>query len=232
VLWFTGHPDEAVPWLEAAAAARPSGRWAHFILGNAELAARQFADAERWYRTAPKIDPTHSSAAAGLLWSLLAANRDDEARAELRSFQTGSFDGDRQSLKLADIEFFVGDRTTAVAHAKQALEEPEERYWPRGFLASTLLGAALWADDRPAAEQHLRLSERIDRARLEGGDQGYMAHVDLAAIKSTTGDAHAACESMRAAIDAGWRYSALAATDPLFENIRPEPNFAALLRSV
>ena len=230
VLWFTGHAEEALPRLRAAAAARPNGRWVHFYLGNANLALGDFDEAERMYRGALGIDPQHSSAQAGVIWSLLAARKDDVARTELHNFQDSSYDGDRYPLKLADIEYFSGEIESARVNANEALKEPEERYWPRGFLASTILGAVLWPKDRGQAEEHLGASVRIDRNRLRGGDQGYMAHVDLAAVDAIRGDVGAACRSLREAVAAGWRYGALAARDRLFENIRTESDFLSLVK--
>jgi hypothetical protein len=164
-----------------------------------------------------------------VIWSLLAAGRDEEARSHLRRFQTGSMDGDRYPLKLADIEHFLGEDETASRHAREALAEPEERYWPRGFLASTILGALLWPADRVGAEEQLGNSEQIDRERLEGGDEGYMAHIDLTAVEAIRGETRAACRSLRTAIGAGWRYGSLAARDRLFENLRTEPEFLSLI---
>ena len=111
-------------------------------------------------------------------------------------------------LKLADIEYFLGEDENASLHAREALAEPKDRYWPRGFLASTILGALLWPADRAGAEEQLGSSERIDRERLEGGDEGYMPHVDIAA---------------------GWRYGSLAARDRLFENLRTDREFLSLV---
>jgi len=232
VLWFTGRPDEAVSWLHAAAAEQPESkyvhRWGHFFLGNAYLALGDFPEAKRMYTTALELYPDHSSAQAGVIWSLLAANNDDEARMQLQRFQTASFDGDRYPLKLADIEYFLGEDDSAAEHARQALAEPDERYWPRGFLASTILGAHL-SDTDAAADEHLTSSEDMDRDRLAGGDEGYMPHVDLAAVAAIRGDARAACRSLRAATAAGWRYGPLATRDRLFENVRTDDEFRSLL---
>jgi tetratricopeptide (TPR) repeat protein len=229
VLWFIGRADEALPWLDAAAAQRPEDRWVHFFLGNSYLALGEVGEAERRYRRELELYPDHSSAQAGVIWSLLAAHRDDEARAYLRRFQTGSFDGDRYPLKLADIEYFLGEDENAVLHARKALAEPDARYWPRGFLASTIFGALLWTTDRAGAEEQLGCSERIDRERLEGGDEGYMPHVDLAVVEAIRSEAGAACRSLRAAIAAGWRYPSLAARDRLFENLRADDEFLSLV---
>ncbi|HEY8677283.1 MAG TPA: tetratricopeptide repeat protein [Candidatus Dormibacteraeota bacterium] len=229
VLWFTGRAEESLPWLHAAVAQRPESRWAHFFLGNANLALGNYGEAERRYGRELELHPDHSSAQAGVIWSLLAAGRDEEARSHLRRFQTGSMDGDRYPLKLADIEHFLGEDETASRHAREALAEPEERYWPRGFLASTILGALLWPADRVGAEEQLGNSEQIDRERLEGGDEGYMAHIDLTAVEAIRGETRAACRSLRTAIGAGWRYGSLAARDRLFENLRTEPEFLSLI---
>src|SRR6202022_1047657 len=109
-----------------------------------------------------ELHPDHSSAQSGVIWSLLASDKDDEARAQLRRFQTSSMDGDRYPLKVADIEYLLGDDQNAAVHAREALAEPEERYWPRGFLARTILGALLWPHDRSGAEEQLGNSEQID----------------------------------------------------------------------
>src|SRR4029077_457406 len=227
VLWFTGRPDEALSWLHAPAAQRPGDkwvqRWVYFFLGNANLALSNHAEAERWYRKQLDLHPDHSSAQAGLIWSLLAANKDDEARSEQTRFQRNAYDGDRHALKLADIEYFLNQDQSASQHAREALSEPDERYWPRGFLATTILGALWWPSDRLAATTHLASSERIDRDRLLGGDEGYMPHIDLAAIQAIRGEIRTACRSLQAAITAGWRYPALAVRDRLFESLRTDP---------
>jgi tetratricopeptide (TPR) repeat protein len=233
VLWFTGRPDEALPLLHAAAAQGPEDRWiqrwVYFFLGNANLALRNYAEAERLYLKQLGLHPDHSSAQAGVIWSLLAADRDETARSQLRRFQTDSYDADRYRLKLADIEYFLREDEKASLHAREALAEPDERYWPRGFLASTILGALLWHSDREGARAQLASSERIDRERLEGGDEGYMPHIDLAAVGAIRGEARAACRSLHTAIAAGWRYPALAMRDRLFENLRTDHEFRSLV---
>jgi len=121
------------------------------------------------------------------------------------------------------------DELKASQHAREALAEPDERYWPRGFLASTILGALLWRSDREGAQAELASSERINRERLEGGDEGYMPHIDLAAVEAIRGEARAACRSLRAAIAAGWRYPALAGRDRRFESLRTDDEFLSLV---
>src|SRR5436305_382058 len=83
-------------------------------------------------------------------------------RQELRIFQASTYDDDRYFIKLSDVEHSLGENESALPHARKAsAEEPEERYWPRGYLPSTIVGAILWSADRSAAENALRLSEEI-----------------------------------------------------------------------
>jgi len=230
LLWFTGRADEAVPWLHAALAERPEGRWAEFYLGNASLALGDYEEAQRAYASALELHPDHSSAQAGVIWSLLAARKDDEARRHLERFRMGSFDGDRYPLKLADIEYFLGEDEQSALHATEAAAaEPEERYWPRGILASTILGALRWRTDPEDAVVQLETSKRIDSERLEGGDEGYMPHIDRAAVEAIGDDGRAACASLRTAIAAGWRYGPLASRDRLFENLHADEEFRSLV---
>jgi tetratricopeptide (TPR) repeat protein len=235
VLWFTGKPEAALPRLHAAAAMRPDDRWVqrwvYFFIGNANLALGDYREAEQMYLKELGLHPDHSSAQAGVIWSLLAVDKDEAARSQLQRFQTDSYDGDRCSLKLTDIEYFVHEDEKAALHAREALAEPDERYWPRGFLASTILGALQWRSDREGAQAQLASSARIDRERLEGGDEGYMPHIDLAAVDAIRGDARAACRSLRAAMAAGWRYPALAKRDRLFESLRADSEFGSLVVS-
>lgn len=230
ILWFTGRANEALPWLQKTVAQRPAGEWGHFYLGNAHLALRNYSEAERMYRRMLELHPDHSSAHAGAIWSLLAASKDEEARSLLRIFQASPLDGDRYFLKVADLEHFLGENETALLHGREALaEEPEERYWPRGFTASTIVGAILWSTERAAAEDALRLSEQIDRDRLDGGDEGYMPHINSAAVNAIRGDIRAACQSFSAAVLAGWRYQSLAVRDPLFRALRADDEFQLIV---
>jgi tetratricopeptide (TPR) repeat protein len=229
IRWFTGDPAQALPWLQKTIAQRPVGHWGHFYLGNANLALENYPEAESLYRRALRLHPEHSSAQAGVIWSLLAAGNDEEARHELRTFQASSFDDDRYFIKLSDIEHFMGENENALTHARKAsVLEPEERYWPRGYLPSTIIGAILWPGDGNAADNALRLSEEIDRDRLEGGDEGYLCHIDLAAVWAIRGEPSAACRSLARAIAAGWRGSTLAARDPLFRSVRDHPEFQSI----
>lgn len=230
ILWFTGHADQALPMLEKTVAQRPAGEWGHFYLGNAYLALRNYPEAERRYRTLLESHPDHSSAHAGVIWTLLAAGKDEAARSRLRQFQAKSFDGDRYFLKVADIEHFLGEQESALLHVRQALvEDPGQRFWPRGFCPSTIEGAILWSTDHTAAEEALRRSEHIDRDRLEGGDEGYMPHIDLAAVHAIRGGIRQGCASLRAAGHAGWRAQPLAIRDPLLRGLRGDDEFESLI---
>jgi tetratricopeptide (TPR) repeat protein len=159
ILWFTGRAEEAFQWLERSIALRPTGRWGHFYLGNANLILGRYSDAERAYRTTLQTHPDHSSAHTGLAWTLFAAGRDDEARAQCDEMRTTTLDGDRYDVKMADLELFSGNPDAAADGARRvSAEDPKAwlgRYWPRGTAATTILAGAVLDRDRGAAERAL-----------------------------------------------------------------------------
>jgi len=231
VLWFRGNPAEALPWLRRTIELAPTGRWARFYMGNAYLRLGGHEAAVRAYREALEREPDHSSAHAGLTWSLLAARRDDEARVQLATMEASTLDDDRYLVKIADIELFLGEVERALAHARQAAAaEPEDRYWPRGVCPSTLVAAALDGTGDEAARA-LETSIELDQARLARGDEGPMPRYDLAAAHALRGDHETALRWLREAIDAGWWYPDLARRDPLFGKLRDDPDFVGMMRS-
>src|SRR5262245_605725 len=153
ILWFLGRGRDALPWLERTVTLRPSSRWATFYQGNVFLSLQDYDRARRMYERQLELHPDHSSAHAGVIWSLLAAGDEPAARARLRTMRGSRLDGDRYDVKRADLEHFLGERDEAVALARRGVaENAASRYGPRGICASTVLGSALWAEDRAAAE--------------------------------------------------------------------------------
>jgi tetratricopeptide (TPR) repeat protein len=230
ILWFIGRARDALPWLERAVTLRPSGRWATFYRGNAFLWLQDYDRARQMYERQLALQADHSSAHAGFMWTLLAAGDEKEARARLRVIRGSRLDGDRYDVKRTDLEHFLGERAEAVAPARRAVaEDAASRYWPRGICASTVLGSALWDEDRAAAEEALDRSVALDKARLDGGDEGHMPRWDLAAVYAIRGETRQACQWLEAAVAAGWWYPDLARRDPLFRNVHKEERFQRLM---
>jgi tetratricopeptide (TPR) repeat protein len=228
IMWFTGHPERALPFLERSIAASPSSGWSRFFLGNASLALELFADAEVAYGKAVALKNL-SSAQIGLICTLIAQDKVEEAAAQNAEFRA-SHDSDRYFVKAADCALLLGNREEARALAEQAAaDSPEARYFPRGVLASTILGYVQWDDDRPAALRWLQQSEDIDRQRLADGDESAMTRYDLAAVDAVRGDRAAACAWLEAALEAGWRGARLAERDPLLTGLRGLAAFDAIL---
>lgn len=233
ILWFTGRADDALPWLQRSIDLRPTGRWGHFYVGNANLILGRYSDAERAYRATLSTYPDHSSANTGLAWTLFAAGRDAEAKAHCAEMRASSLDGDRYEVKMADLELFSGHPDAAADLARRAPpEDPGEwlgRYWPRGVAASTILAAAMLDRDRGAADEALETSESVDRARISQGDEGYMPRYDLAAVCALRGDRGEACHWLEEAIAVGWWFPDIARRDPLLLSLRDHAPFTAIL---
>lgn len=233
ILWFTGRAEEALPWLERSIALRPSGKWGHFYVGNANLILGRYSDAERAYRATLATHADHSSAHTGLAWTLFAAGRDDEAMAQCGHMRTTTLDGDRYDVKMADLELFAGNADAAADLARRASpEDPNAwlgRYWPRGTAATTILAGAVLDRDRGAAEKALQASASVDRARLSNGDEGYMPRYDLAAVCALRDEREEACRWLGEAIAVGWWFPDLARRDPLLRSLREYAPFKSLL---
>ncbi len=230
VLWFTGAPAAALPWLRRSIELAPAGRWSRFYVGNAHLRLGDHEAAVQAYRDALAQKPDHSSAHAGVAWALLAARRDDEARMQLATMEASTLDGDRYLVKIADLELFLGDRDRALSHARSAAAaEPGERYWPRGVCPSTIVAGALGGVG-DEARRALDLSIELDQTRLAGQDEGFMPRYDLAAVHAIRGEPETALRWLREAINAGWWYPELARRDPLLEGLHEDPTFVSLMR--
>jgi tetratricopeptide (TPR) repeat protein len=230
VLWFIGRARDSLPWLQRAVTLRPSSRWATFYLGNAFLWLQDYDRAREMYGRQLELHADHSSAHAGVTWALLAAGNDSEARTRLRVIRSSRLDDDRYDVKRADLEHFLGEPIEAVAVARRGLvANATHRYGPRGICASTVLGSALWDEDRPTAEEALQQSVTLDTARLDRGDEGHMPRFDLAAVHAVRGESRQACQWLEAAVAAGWWYPGLARRDPLFRNIHREERFQRLM---
>jgi tetratricopeptide (TPR) repeat protein len=233
ILWFTGRAEDALPWLERSIDLRPTGRWGHFYVGNANLILGRYPAAERAYRATLNTYPDHSSAHTGLAWMLFAAGRNDEARARCDVMRASTLDGDRYEIKMADLELFCGNAHAAADLVRGATaEDPNEwlgRYWPRGIAASTVLAAAILERDRGAADRALEMSASVDLARISKGDEGYVPRYDLAAVCALREARDEACHWLGEAIATGWWFPDIARRDPLLRSLREYAPFTALL---
>jgi tetratricopeptide (TPR) repeat protein len=234
IFWFTGRAEDSLSWLKRSIELRPGGRWGHFYLGNANLILGRYPDAERAYRDALDAYPDHSSAHAGLAWTLFAAGRDGEAKAHCDEMRASTLDGDRCEIKMADLELFAGNADAAADLARRTdPENPNEwlgRYWPRGTAASTILAGAILDRDRGAADEALEKSASVDHARISMGDEGYMPRYDLAAVCALRGEREEACDWLGEAIAVGWWFPDIARRDPLLRSLREHASFIALLK--
>jgi len=193
---------------------------------------QDYGRARQMYGRQLELHPDHSSAHAGVVWSLLAAGDEQTARARLHLMRSSQLDRDRYDVKRADIEHFLGERAEALVLARRGVaENAASRYGPRGICASTELGSVLWEEDRAAAETALGASVSLDQARLAQGDEGHMPRFDLAAVHAIRGEIRPACQWLEAAVAAGWWYPELARRDPLFRAVHQDERFQRLIAS-
>ncbi len=227
-LWFTGHADEALPYLKNALARAPASAWAHFQVGNASLVLELYDQAEEMYGKAVEL-ANLSSAHIGLICTYLAQGKEGQARQQNESFRAHP-DQDRYFVKAADVELLLGNVAQARMFAeKAAAEAPSARYYPRGICAMTILGCVLWDEDKAEAQERLNQSAGLDRNLLDEGNEGYMPRYDLAAVHAIRDDKAEAYRWLQSAIDVGWRAYRLARRDPLLQNLQNDQQFDELM---
>lgn len=193
LLWFTGRADEALPYLRRAVGLKSSSRpefaggtlvtrkaghgdhWAYFFMGNASLALELYEQAEQAYGRGVELKSDFSSGHMGLICTYLAQGKRNAAKQQQARFRE-HHDDDRFFIKMADVDLLLGEHDEARALAIEGTEkEPDQRYWPRGILPSTILGFLLWGEDHREAIRRLRESESIDRTRMDQGDESLHA---------------------------------------------------------
>lgn len=230
-LCFAGRADEGLPYLSAAREREPASAWASFYLGTAFQALEMHPEAEEAYGRAVALGRL-SSGHLALICTYLAQGKEEQARAENERLRANP-DRDRIFVKAADAELLLGNGAAARRLAEEGVASaPQQRYFPRGVYAATILGCVLWEEDRAAAQGHLADSEALDHAALAGGDDGPMPRCDLAAVHAIRGETAEALRWLRAAVDAGWRAHRLAVRDPLLATLHGDGRFGRLMAEV
>jgi hypothetical protein len=97
------------------------------VLPRQRLSLQDYGRARQMYGRQLELHPDHSSAHAGVVWSLLAAGDEQTARARLHLMRSSQLDRDRYDVKRADIEHFLGERAEALVLAMGPLRMVEPR---------------------------------------------------------------------------------------------------------
>lgn len=163
-----GNFAQSLPYFEEAARREPTG-FRLVQLGNAQMEARQFPQAESTLRRATTLSSDEPLAWGTLGWVLWQEDRGAEGHADLEKAE--SLDPDLPELhnNLGLVEWGLGDQPAAEQQFREALRiQPGIAEW-RLNLARVLATRGEIAEARFQFEQTIRLKPGLAEARLDYG---------------------------------------------------------------
>jgi Flp pilus assembly protein TadD len=219
--WAAGDLAKAIPRLEEAVRREP-GAFTLNVLGNAQMEARQFAEAEATLRRALTLSPSDPAVWGTLGWVLWQQDKGTEARAALERAIALDPETPEQHNNLASVAWGMGDQATAEREFREGLRiQPGVAEW-RLNLARVLATRNEIPEARFQFEQAIRLKPDLADARLDYGrllaDRGdlaaaitqleaavrlqpqlWRAHFELGMALGRSGNTSAAAEQIRIA---------------------------------
>jgi len=184
-----GEVDNVAPWLR---------------LGEALLAAGEYAEAEQNLRRAEQAAPKDPSVLLDL--GLLACARDqlEESKRYLLRCRNSPFTQQRACARLAEVCRRLGDDRTAAEFSARAVDLPPDRGWIDPFVAECLQGAVGVAARFRRAEQFETQGRYRDAALLLGELADHTAdaraYVGQGRNLARLGDSRGAERALRAAL--------------------------------
>lgn len=183
------------------------------------------ADARAWLEAALWVEPQRHEANEALArLEVLQGNR-PAGRRRLARWVDADPACRSARLLLGQLALLDGDLAQARAQFEGALALPGDPLVAKLLLAAALSRAG--APDR--AEPLLREVEALSRSALSDGSQWWGHPWSLGAVAALRRDARAAADFYDKALTAGRREARWDRIDPLFENVRQDPAFAAAL---
>jgi len=219
--WAAGDLAKAIPQLQEAVKREPSAFTLN-ILGNAQMEARQFPQAEATLRRAISLAPEDPAAWGTLGWVLWQQDKGAEARTALERAIALDPETPEQHNNLASVAWGMGDQATAEREFREGLRiQPGVAEW-RLNLARVLATRGEIPEARFQFEQAIRLKPDLAEARLDYGrllaDRGelaaaigqlqaavrlqpqlWRAHFELGMALGRSGNTSAAAEQIRIA---------------------------------
>jgi tetratricopeptide (TPR) repeat protein len=227
-----GRYDESLAWTRRAFRLAPNSVLSYYHvgvpliwLGDDEISARWLAEADRRFPNTPRIinlmmvlkwlRGDRPGAVAGARALVEAVPRDEEALSLLAELTY--LEGPEDAEVRAERSYRASPDITAAYNLVP--ESPRARYAYLLVKRGNRSGAPL-------------LEEALAQAKkgLEAGNQSSRVPVEIAAIHATRQENQPALDWLQRGYDQGWRDYRTLARDPMFESLRRERRFEALLQ--
>jgi len=188
--------------------------------------------------------PAQAEVERSYLQAMIALSREDaealNSKLELIGRHAAALD-ETQLLELAHLQLAAGNSIAASQALDQARQAPSWRaaslvdpdYVRLAYAAAVIVaGVELASGDRAAATSTLdALDDMLDRFEAGGAACSglYLLRAESHALR---GQADAAMDALRTAVDRGWRASRSARTDPILRDLRERSDFRQLMAHV
>ena len=213
---------------------------------------RKWSEAEANFRRALQLDVRHANARLWYSWLLSARGRHEEAVQQIREAQRQQPYAPMLNVRVATMLYFARDFEGAVRQARASIAA-DSTFW----LAHRQLGEALLASGHlpeavvsmrkaaalgPSSESRARLAYALARsgdatgarallAQLATADgAAYINPIELARGYVALGDTERALELLERGVNVGASIAIMLNVDPMFDSLRKEPRFQALIQ--
>jgi TolB-like protein/Tfp pilus assembly protein PilF len=213
--------ERAITHLERAVQLKPNYATGHHWLGLGHLSLGHFDQAIAEGKRATELDPLSVIINADLAWTYASAHRLDEAEAQAR--KTLEID---PRFFLA--HYYLGGIRQAKGHPTEAIAEYQQAFDLNGdFYSLAALGQA-YARAGNKAEAQKVLARLNEEAKSR-----HVAAYAWALLYLGLGDKNRALDELETAYQRGdTNYLFVLKVDPLFEDLRGQPRFEALVQKV
>jgi tetratricopeptide (TPR) repeat protein len=230
--FLMGRVDESLHWARKAFPLAPNLPVSYYHVAGPLMSLGADAAAQRWLGMAEQRFPTYHRIQVTIAMLDFVRGREQEALRRLR-------DAAREQPKNQELQVWLAEMLllTKSPEARTAMETlagsaPQSRTY--GILSETfrVLHAHLLLEQgqRDRALELLSSALNAAQQQVQDGNELGDVRVELAAIHALQGDAEQAIAWLQKAYDAGFRMPRELRLDPLFQTLRSDPRFEALLK--
>lgn len=219
-LWNLGRLDEALPWAKKYQQLDPTSQLACRYVADAYRMLEEYPEAEKWYLRSLAIDSKFVESNSGIAMTYWLEGKEQQFQPVLEKMISS---GDDYSLLLvANLEFLQGHYARAKEYYLKLSPDLEDQ--------DVQLGCIYWKEgNRSEAEKAFSKVLQYRQGRINKGSEAWVDFLDIGAIHAIKGDKAEANQWLQKAIDEGLVEVPSLQRNPMFENLRGDPQFQQMV---
>jgi serine/threonine protein kinase/TolB-like protein/Tfp pilus assembly protein PilF len=220
-----GHYEDSLHWAKRAFQLNPNSGNQYYHVGWPLLLLGDDKASERWLVLAKERFPSFARIDVLLAW--LDYQRGDEAQALARARRLVEIDPTNEEAVtlLGEMTFLTGSADAASVAERSFKSSPAAATGLRTRYANLLMRRG----EQGRAEQLLDEAAKAAKKALDEGDQSSRVRMELAAIHATREETEVAMGWLERAYEAGYREGSYLARNPMFQGLREDRRFLALV---